>query len=640
MNSIKIILPFFIVVMSAHCLMAQQKQTYTITADSVKITGCDSAELILENHTQGVKGFLYNMGNGRTVFRKGLEKINDSLYVIGNDSLKYNAWVQGGNAWGKTGILGTSDNNHLGLYTNNTERMRLTNTGKLLVGTTTDNGVNTLQVNGSIFNNYFTNISPSTSTTSGALRLRWGTGDGAYIGFYYQGNFNRRAYIATPSDSRPLVMEDSVAFSFNNTPKVAIGSEWAFNNAKLSVVKSYRQSIDVFNAGRYLTDTTSSIDLQVKSNGNVLVGGGTDNSYKFQVAGSGNVSINPNLSRPADQIKIGGYLNTTDGQNALISTSAGGGAWKPILIERDGNVGLGSGSPTGWLVGSPTLRVNAGGTVSVESQGFYFGSTGGPYNCSALYMYVSNTNEWREGLGTYPNGQNYYFFGTRLATPEGSNKRAPLKIGADQLIFTPGVTDVEAARFSESGNLGIGTASPSAQLHTTGTVRFAGLTNDSTQTRVLVSDASGNLYYRTASSLAANDILHSSLAVNGPVRARSLTLSAAASDWPDYVFDSSYRLPDLEDVEVYVKKHGHLPGITSAGEVARSGINIGETQAMLLQKIEELTLYAVAQEKELQVQNQRNRRQATQLQDQAAEIKTLKNEMSELRKMIMDKINR
>lgn len=64
--------------------------TYTIKADSVKITSAaDSGELIIQNHTQGVQGgFLYNTGNGRTIFKKVLQKVNDSLYLVGVDSLK------------------------------------------------------------------------------------------------------------------------------------------------------------------------------------------------------------------------------------------------------------------------------------------------------------------------------------------------------------------------------------------------------------------------------------------------------------------------------------------------------------------------------------------------------------------------
>jgi len=73
---------------------------YTIRADSVKITNCDSAELIIENHTQGIPGFLFNTGNGRTQFRRVLTTLNDSTYLVGTDTLKVAAqyWAPNGTA--------------------------------------------------------------------------------------------------------------------------------------------------------------------------------------------------------------------------------------------------------------------------------------------------------------------------------------------------------------------------------------------------------------------------------------------------------------------------------------------------------------------------------------------------------------
>ena len=60
---------------------------YTIKADSVKITNsCDTAELIIENHTQNVPGFLFNKGRGRTEFRRAL-LLNDSTVILGGDTL-------------------------------------------------------------------------------------------------------------------------------------------------------------------------------------------------------------------------------------------------------------------------------------------------------------------------------------------------------------------------------------------------------------------------------------------------------------------------------------------------------------------------------------------------------------------------
>jgi hypothetical protein len=136
----KLFLIVFMVLGGLTCLKAQY--VYTIKADSVKLTNCDSSELIIENHTQTVHGFLFNTGDGRTIFKKGIEKLNDSLYVIGADTLKtaVHPWVQGGNAFGTTGILGTMDNNHLDFYSSGNQKMRLTNTGNLLLGTATDAG--------------------------------------------------------------------------------------------------------------------------------------------------------------------------------------------------------------------------------------------------------------------------------------------------------------------------------------------------------------------------------------------------------------------------------------------------------------------------------------------------------------------
>src|SRR5882724_5508552 len=69
---------------------------YTINADSVKITNhCDTAELILENHTQTVPGFLFNKGFGRTEFRRALVPLNDSLYVLGADTLNTRKGLRG-----------------------------------------------------------------------------------------------------------------------------------------------------------------------------------------------------------------------------------------------------------------------------------------------------------------------------------------------------------------------------------------------------------------------------------------------------------------------------------------------------------------------------------------------------------------
>lgn len=68
-------------------------------------------------------------------------------------------------------------------------------------------------------------------------------------------------------------------------------------------------------------------------------------------------------------------------------------------------------------------------------------------------------------------------------------------------------------------------------------------------------------------------------------------------DWPDYVFQTSYELMPLDSVENYISENGHLPNVPSAQEVEKNGIELGDGQAVLLRKLEELTLYIIELEK-------------------------------------------
>jgi hypothetical protein len=75
--------------------------------------------------------------------------------------------------------------------------------------------------------------------------------------------------------------------------------------------------------------------------------------------------------------------------------------------------------------------------------------------------------------------------------------------------------------------------------------------------------------------------------------------------WSDYVFAADYALAPLSEVEAHIKAHHTLPGVPSASEVADHGISVGDMQARLLAKIEELTLHQIEQEKLLRLQSQR-----------------------------------
>ena len=88
------------------------------------------------------------------------------------------------------------------------------------------------------------------------------------------------------------------------------------------------------------------------------------------------------------------------------------------------------------------------------------------------------------------------------------------------------------------------------------------------------------------------------VAVKGKIIAEELQIDLY-NNWPDFVFAKDYNLPTLTEVESHIKEKGHLPNIPSAEEVAENGFGVGEMNAKLLQKIEELTLYMIQQEKRI-----------------------------------------
>ena len=96
----------------------------------------------------------------------------------------------------------------------------------------------------------------------------------------------------------------------------------------------------------------------------------------------------------------------------------------------------------------------------------------------------------------------------------------------------------------------------------------------------------------------------SKLAVNGTITAKEVVVSTEG--WSDYVFKDDYKLMPLDELERSVRKNGHLPDIPSAEEVEKNGVSVGEMQAKLLQKIEELTLHVIEQGKELRQVKSKN----------------------------------
>jgi hypothetical protein len=89
------------------------------------------------------------------------------------------------------------------------------------------------------------------------------------------------------------------------------------------------------------------------------------------------------------------------------------------------------------------------------------------------------------------------------------------------------------------------------------------------------------------------------LIVGGKILAEEVRVKLV-KDWADYVFEPTYRLKNLGEVEDYIRTHHHLPDIPTATDVGENGIDLGHMQSKLLAKIEELTLYVIEQKKAIE----------------------------------------
>ena len=280
------------------------------------------------------------------------------------------------------------------------------------------------------------------------------------------------------------------------------------------------------------------------SEGNLRIGKINDIGNKAVPMGALAAQYNLDFSgyRDVSQDQIGARIaalrfNKYQEENALIqktalafyTNSSGMNTGTIDLIERmritpEGNVGIGTASPTGTLhlySSSPVL-------VMTYPEGGYASIRG-------------NNNVWTMGISGNPGVED-----VSLGTQSGEGQRT----------LTLAAGGAARLKILANGNIGIGTINPTSKLD-----------------------------------------------INGTVRAKEVKIEATG--WADFVFSKDYELPSLKEIENHITTNNTLPGILSEKEVRENGIDLGEMQVKLLQKIEELTLYTIEQQKQIDNQNLR-----------------------------------
>ncbi|MDG1822353.1 MAG: hypothetical protein P8H25_03140 [Flavobacteriaceae bacterium] len=210
--------------------------------------------------------------------------------------------------------------------------------------------------------------------------------------------------------------------------------------------------------------------------------------------------------------------------------------------------------------------------------------------------------------------------------PTNSSGRLYLNYEGD---FNDGI-QINGSIVSIDGKVGIGTTNPDQKLTVQGHVNIGGAGNGVLRVRHLEGKHYQNANYdhlfinhQSGKDVYVGNVYNNNLksnlfvsgnigigtttpreklSVNGKIRAKEVKVEL--QNWPDYVFSPAYALPTLTEVAEFITKNGHLPEIPNAAQVLEEGIELGVMNAKLLQKIEELTLYTLAQEEKLETQKQ------------------------------------
>lgn len=342
-----------------------------------------------------------------------------------------------------------------------------------------------------------------------------------------------------------------------------------------------------------------------------------------KIEATGNVGIG--TTTPSNKLTVNGFIKAegSDGrlmlENASVTTSVYlrnrgltgqrkleflYGTSTKMVLDNNGNLGIGTTNPNEKLhiVGSSLFENNSGFGIKLNG---YNGieSTGEPHwlhinrysndNVSFGHNSISNVymvkGGGKVGIGTTnPN--------SKLEIVDNTSNIGNYSDGSLQIAGSNNVIG-----FVGQSNLNPSFNRWGIKLRETKDGDFS-IHSYSTNTTRFIINSFGDIGIGTINPDAK-------LAVNGKIHTKEVKVDLIG--WSDFVFESEYKLPTLRDVEKHIKEKGHLKDIPSAKEVAKNGIYLGKMNSKLLQKIEELTLYTIAQEKKIEKVKKANESLAT-----------------------------
>ncbi|MFN8144802.1 MAG: SprB repeat-containing protein [Bacteroidia bacterium] len=359
---------------------------------------------------------------------------------------------------------------------------------------------------------------------------------------------------------------------------------------------------------------------------NISCNGGDDGSISLSVAGG----VSPytflwnsgDTTQNIDTLKVGTFtVQIHDANNVLITRSITLTQPEPVLFDLAATVYGNGKNTTCYNCSDGYVSSNANGGVAPYTYSWNTGQTTGNLsgviarNYSLIVTDQNGCHKSSEITLTQPDRDDWTVKGNSGTVSDsnyiGTNDNKDFRIRTNNTerirIYNSGTIEIKSALKVDTissdslrsvfvdtqGVLRVGSHGTSQQPCVTPTNRW--VTNYCNHTNDIYNvPASGNV------GIGTSDIPSGyKLAVNGRVICEEVKVKLH-SNWPDYVFRSDYKLMSLDELKKFISKNKHLPDVPPASEMDENGNSLGEMQSKLMRKIEELTLYVLQQNEQLE----------------------------------------
>ncbi len=269
----------------------------------------------------------------------------------------------------------------------------------------------------------------------------------------------------------------------------------------------------------------------------------------------------------------GGWIGTQSNHPFSFFTNNGSAI---MTLTESGNVGIGNNSPVDKFNVTTGIGFGISHTVGAQSFSTYIDAVGvmvGSKNTAPFHLFVGSS------------GPTLTILANKFVGIGNTNPTEPLNLSTNfGYGFSHSAGGQAFATFIDPSGVFAG-SKVNAPFHL-----YVG-TNGPNMTIL----ANGNIGIGTT-------VPTYKLSVNGNIRSKEVVVETG---WADYVFGKEYRLLPLEELKQFIDQHKHLPNIPSAKEIEEKGLNVGDVQKRMMEKIEELTLYlleANSQIRQLQIE--------------------------------------